>query len=1076
MEEKTKEQLINELERLKAEHKQTELQLRESEALHRTLFQGTADSIFIMKNYKFIECNDTAPQMYGCKQKEDIAGHYPWDFSPENQPDGRPSKEKAMELIDTALAGETQRFYWKHAKKNGTLFDAEISLNRMEIGAKALVLATARDITEQAAHTRRLENLSQIEQAMRGTDNIEQMLEQVLDAILSVFGCDQAWLLYPCDPDARFWNVPMERTRPEYPGAHVIGKEIPVTSEMAESFKFALNSEDPLVFHPEDGLPLPDSARQFSIKSSLNVALYPKIGKPWMWGISQCSYARSWDTEELQLFKEVGNRISDVLSSLLLLRNLRENEEKLSRILESSPDSITVTDFNGRVTECNQATANLYGFSDKTELVGKESFEFIVPKDRPRALENMRKALEQGYIKNREYTCLTKNGKEFPAEISAAVIMDSTGNPKSFVGITKDISERKQAEAELRDSEERFRSIVESSPMGIHIYHMEPDGRLVFTDANAAADKILSVDNKRFIGQTIENAFPPLAETEVPERYRLAASRGESWSTEQIDYENEQIRGAYEVYAFQTTPGKMAVLFNDITERSRMIDELAAERERLAVTLRSIGDGVITTDMNGNITLVNKAAEELAGWTNKEAVGKPLAEVFHIVSAGTGVRHDDPVKKVLATGEIVELANHTVLISKDGIRRIIADSGAPICDREGNIIGVVLVFRDVTERHRMQEELLKIQKLESVGVLAGGIAHDFNNILTAILGGISLARLYDDPVDRDKRLEAAEKASMQASALTQQLLTFAKGGTTVLEVTSIADLIYDSAGFVLRGSNVRCELNLPDDLWAAKVDQGQISQVINNIVINADQAMPEGGIIQITGRNEAVEMDSGLPLESGSYIKISIADQGIGIPETVLPKIFDPFFSTKQRGSGLGLATVYSIIKNHDGYIKAESQLGAGTTFHIYLPASTTETPVVKQKDEYEPVVGKGNILAMDDEENIRELLTGMLTKLGYSVTTTVDGEEAIELYKARMGAEDSFDAVIMDLTIPGGMGGKDAIKKLKEIDPDAKVIVSSGYSSDLIMANYQNYGFVGVIAKPYITRELSEVLNKVMQ
>ncbi|MBE9546567.1 MAG: response regulator, partial [Proteobacteria bacterium] len=485
---------------------------------------------------------------------------------------------------------------------------------------------------------------------------------------------------------------------------------------------------------------------------------------------------------------------------------------------------------------------------------------------------------------------------------------------------------------------------------------------------------------------------------------------------------------------------------------------------------RSIGDGVITTDVEGRIVLINRVAEVMTGWTHEEAAGKPLHDIFHIINEKTRQRSESPVENVIETGGVTNFHNHTVLVARDGTERIIADSGAPIFDSESKIIGVVLVFQDITEKRKTEEELLKTQKLESIGLLAGGIAHDFNNVLTAIIGNISLAKMYAKPGDKIfERLEETEKASLGAKDLTQQLLTFSKGGEPIKKTVAFLELISDSAGFALRGANVRCEFSMPDDLWPVEVDEGQMGQVINNLIINASQAMPEGGIIKVRAENMIIGPINVLPLKPGRYIKISIQDRGIGIQKEHLSRIFDPYFTTKQKGTGLGLTTVYSIIDKHDGHITAESELGVGTTFHIYLPASGKE--ITKSKDmETHILTGKGKILVMDDEEIVRDIVGEMLKHLGYEVAFAEDGAEAIEMYR-----NSPFDVVMMDLTIPGGMGGKEAIKKLLEIDPGARAIVSSGYSNDPVMANFEKYGFAGVVSKPYKIEELGKALYKVI-
>ena len=502
--------------------------------------------------------------------------------------------------------------------------------------------------------------------------------------------------------------------------------------------------------------------------------------------------------------------------------------------------------------------------------------------------------------------------------------------------------------------------------------------------------------------------------------------------------------------------------------------ELSMEKERLAVTLRSIGDGVITTDTAGNVVLLNKVAEQLTGWTNEEAAGRPLREVFDIINEQTGQPCENPVEKILQTGEIIGLDQHTVLRAKNGVERRIDDSGAPIRDLESKIIGTVLVFRDITEQLKTEQELLKVKKLESVGVLAGGIAHDFNNILSAILGNLDISLLDTDLKDRTRKfLEEAKKASVRAKGLTQQLLTFAKGGEPVKETSSIGDVIQDSAQFVLHGGNVACRFAIPDDLWLADIDKGQISQVIHNIVLNASQATAEGGLIRISCANiDSPAGEKVVLARDNRYVKIEINDDGVGIPADIIDRIFDPYFSTKQEGSGLGLTITHSIINQHGGRITVDSKPDAGTTFTIYLPASKQGEAAKPQQPVTRKEPGKAKIMLMDDDEMVRGVVKEMLTMLGHEVVLAVDGQEAVEAFQK---ADPPIDLVIMDLTIPGGMGGQEAVQKILAINKDAKVIVSSGYSNDPIMASYKDYGFSAAIVKPFQLQILADVISKVL-
>jgi two-component system, cell cycle sensor histidine kinase and response regulator CckA len=384
---------------------------------------------------------------------------------------------------------------------------------------------------------------------------------------------------------------------------------------------------------------------------------------------------------------------------------------------------------------------------------------------------------------------------------------------------------------------------------------------------------------------------------------------------------------------------------------------------------------------------------------------------------------------------------------------------------------------DVSEKKKAEEEIAKSKKIESLGILAGGIAHDFNNLLTGILGNISLAQTYLTPDHRAfRRLEAAADASQRARELTHQLLTFSKGGLPIKTTASVSELLTDSAGFVLRGSNVRYELAIPQDLWSVDIDLGQIHQVVNNLFINALQAMPKGGTISVQAENCIIERDSVIPLIPGKYVRIHIQDQGVGIAPENVPKIFDPYFTTKETGSGLGLTTAYSIVKKHDGLITVGSQVGIGTTFCIYLPASRASAGIPLENKTKNSTHGrKGKILVMDDEDLIRDLVAELLIQLGYEVSSVKDGASAINAYQQAKNSGEPFDAIIMDLTIPGGIGGQEALQRIREIDPNVRAIVSSGYSHDPVMANYKGYGFVGVLLKPYDTDDIAAKLKSVL-
>lgn len=505
-------------------------------------------------------------------------------------------------------------------------------------------------------------------------------------------------------------------------------------------------------------------------------------------------------------------------------------------------------------------------------------------------------------------------------------------------------------------------------------------------------------------------------------------------------------------------------LKGEIEERKAVEANLATEKERLAVTLRSIADGVIATGTDGRIVLMNRAAETLTGWSQEEAEGKDLAAVLRML--------DPQSREAVSSPD-----GDAVLLKRDGGECLVAVSAAPICGPEHRVTGSVTVVRDVSAERRAEEEMIRTQKLESVGLLAGGIAHDFNNFLMAILANIQFAG--DGLAGDDERctyLKDAEAALFRARDLTAQLLTFARGGAPVREARHLTGMITETASFSLRGSGVRPVFEIEEGLWPVDVDIGQISQVIGNLVLNAAQAMPGGGTVTIRAKNTEIA-DARPSLRPGRYVRIEVTDTGKGIDPAHLGKIFDPYFTTKVRGRGLGLSSALSIVSRHEGTIDVSSTPGEGTTFTVSLPAS--ERAPREEKKEAPQVREDGGrrrrVLIMDDEEGIREVMALILGRKGFVVETAADGAAALECYEAAQARGEPFAAVVLDLTVPGGMGGKDAIERLLAIDPDVKAIASSGYSDDPVMASYSEYGFAAALPKPFRVDDLVAVLDEIV-
>ncbi len=504
--------------------------------------------------------------------------------------------------------------------------------------------------------------------------------------------------------------------------------------------------------------------------------------------------------------------------------------------------------------------------------------------------------------------------------------------------------------------------------------------------------------------------------------------------------------------------------------------DLLSEKERLAVTLRSIGDGVIATDVDGSIMLMNRVAEDLTGRCAADAVGRPFVEVFRVSDRDTRTPLPDPARRALAEGVSGIVADPCVLDTPEGRETLVAVSTAPIRDPASRVVGAVLVFRDVTERERIEGQLRNTQKLEALGVLAGGIAHDFNNLLTGIFGFVDLARANagNPDVVRDSTGQAMGVLD-KARGLTRQLLTFSKAGEPVRKAVGLGPLVEEAVRFVLAGSNLVVDLDVSPDLWPCQVDEQQIAQVVDNLLINARQAMPAGGTVWVQLGN----VPCGASGSAGPCVRLSVQDEGPGIPRELWTRVFDPFFTTKAGGTGLGLAMVYSIVRRHGGHVEVgTARAGKGARLDVYLPAVPGAAQALRPPDVESAAIGQGlsgRILVMDDEDHVRSVARAALTRLGYVVLLARDDQEAMAIAERHRDGGETIDAAILDLTIPGGAGGVDALRRLRTVIPGLSAIASSGYSADAIMARPADFGFDAALPKPYTLAEIRAIVTETL-
>jgi len=796
---------------------------------------------------------------------------------------------------------------------------------------------------------------------------------------------------------------------------------------------------------------------------------------------------------------------TDISESKHSERALRESEKRYRRLFLSHPYPMWIYDRETlRFLAVNDAAISFYGYT-------REEFErMTLAEIRPEAeREQLREAvrsMQPGANQMGVFTHLCRDGRLVRIEVTTLVFTDQ--GREQVLGIAKDLTEQEEAQSAVRESESRYRQLFENAPIQIIEIDYRPTmawmqklrdegvtdlgawadahpeemsaamGRLPIVGMNAAALRMFGAKSLEDMVANGSGVMTPEAWALRRESF-LAAWSGANESEGEITVNDLEGR-PHLVHShwwvpivdgspfYERTP--LALL--DLTQTKAAELELASERERLSVTLSAMAEGVVTADADGRVRFINKAACVITGWTSEACSGRPIDEVCALRREKTGANIAPPVAAALAAGRAVDLPPQTTLLRRVGGRVLVEGCCAPIRDADGKALGAVMVLRDVTERTKLEGELQRASKLESVGLLAGGIAHDLNNILAIVMGNLTLAQLdAGTSAAALKWLKEAERGAFRARDLTQQLLTFAKGGDPVRTAVALPEIVREAAKFALHGSTVKGEFEIADNLWAADVDGGQIGQVVQNLVINAVQAMPSGGSIRIALRNEELAADTLAPLSAGRYLRLSLADTGSGIRPENLARIFEPYFTTKQQGTGLGLATVYSIIRKHHGHVTVESEIGKGTTFHLWLPAAKqAATTVEASRSPFE--VMSGRILFMDDEEPIRAMVNVLLGRLGLTVKTVSDGAELVREYAAARGSSQPYDLVMMDLTVPGAMGGREAMQELRKIDPHVRAVVSSGYSGDPVLANFREHGFCGIVPKPYRVADLTKVLK----
>ncbi|MFH1530383.1 MAG: PAS domain S-box protein [Pseudomonadota bacterium] len=751
------------------------------------------------------------------------------------------------------------------------------------------------------------------------------------------------------------------------------------------------------------------------------------------------------------------------------------SKQILDALFESSSIGVCILERNGDFVYRSPRIAEFTGLSDaeSQNIFFNLHLATISQEERERIQARWRGFLETGEPNHHLFAFSSPQG----VRRSTQVHLSSLG--EFILMHMVDISDLTAIQEALLASSERYRSLVDN--LGIGVYSLSDPMKGTFGSVNPtfarifgydSVDEVMALgsatiayenpeDRTRFIQTLLDNEFQR-SNTITFNARLLKKDRTPFWTRivahGTFDEHNRILR--------------VDGVVEDITGRKMAEEALRESEQRFRQIFETAEVGIVVTSPDGRVVQANPAFCRFLGYSQEE-----LRSIRAV-----DLTHPDHVAETIAQTAMIAVPGGGALhmekryLRKDGAPVWGQTSATDLFDEDGQKISGIAIVQDINQRRLMETDLLRMQKLESLSVLAGGIAHDFNNILTGVLGNVSLARTFARDDERQSaRLARAEGAAIRARDLTLQLQTFARGGEPDRRVGYLEDIVREAAEFSLRGSKVRCDIVTAADPWPVEIDSGQMGQVISNLLINAQQSMPDGGTVEV--RTETVELDGDtpLPLPAGRYVRLVVADMGVGIPEGDLGRIFDPYFTTKATGSGLGLATAYSIICKHDGYISVDSTVGVGTRFTVHLPASSGRAEPGENPSGGGLPHGTGRILLMDDEAIVLETLTAILEEHGYEVSCVGDGAEVLPAVRAAREAGWPFALVIMDLTVPGGQGGADVIDELRRYDPALRALVSSGYSAAPVMAEYREWGFQAALAKPHSAAELLAAVQRAL-
>jgi PAS domain S-box-containing protein len=770
--------------------------------------------------------------------------------------------------------------------------------------------------------------------------------------------------------------------------------------------------------------------------------------------------------------------------SLMLRRNaevrIKESEERFRTVFDESTLGMVIKSLDHEVLQVNSMFCAITGYTRK-ELIAMRFDTFTHPDDIALEKARLEQLIAETITNFQIQKRYIKKDKSIAwVLLTVSMLRDQWGKPQHFLGQIQDITERVIAENNLCTSELRFRNLFETMTEGVALQE------LVFNNLGKPTDYILSDFNPAYTKQTGisrdkalgKKATEAYSQTAAPylDTYARVALTGQA---ENFETYFASLKKHFRVSAFSLGHNNFATVFEDITKRVDAIEHLKESEEQLRFLIHTIQTAILLYDNNGTIVSYNAKALELLEIPGEKLMGHRLHD-FGIMFLNPDKTYLPKtmslVENVINSGKPIFDKELGILFPQWRNPKWIFFNIAPIYAADGVIRQVLISCVDITEKQKAEESLRNSRNIESLGVLAGGIAHDFNNLLGGMFGYVDIAReciKNDKPEKAEEYLSKSLTVLTQTQALTHKLLTFSKGGTPVKKTMSVGTLLKSTTHIFLDGSIITPVFDIQNDLWPCDVDKNQLKQVLENIIRNARDEMPSGGTITITAHNIPAGSNVPVSLNPGAYIVITIADTGPGIAQENLARVFEPYFTTKQNSTGLGLSTAYSIVLRHNGYVTVESQQGKGALFSLFLPANTNAIVNDIQPNQTS-CKGQRRILVMDDEAYMQDVAVAMLKTLGYESVFTVNGTDAITAFSIAQGTDMPFAAALLDLKVHEGMGGKDAVSFLREINPSCKLVASSGYFADPVMAYPQQYGFVDKLPKPYTITDLSDLFQRI--